>query len=162
MLCLTRKTDYALIALGHLAQRQDEIVSAREMAAAYDLPPALLMNILKTLQKNGVLSSVRGVSGGYQILTDLQRVSLFDLIRILEGKVEPGCDHDHEPGGPRSQRRGAVQAPIQALHFKLMQFLHDVSLADLVMPGRRIDVPAQMLQGSRARRRERELVSITN
>jgi Rrf2 family protein len=162
MLCLSRKTDYALIALGFLAERQDEVVSARDIASAYDLPAPLLMNILKTLGKHGILSSVRGVSGGYRIRADLEAVSLHELIRILEGKVEPGCDHDHEPDGPRSRRRGSVQAPIQALHYKLMQFLHDVALADLVMPGRRIDVPAESLRRSRPKNVNQELALAAN
>jgi iron-sulfur cluster assembly protein len=49
MLCLTRKTDYALIALGYLAERQDRVVAAREISRAFELPEALLMNILKRL-----------------------------------------------------------------------------------------------------------------
>jgi Rrf2 family protein len=146
MLCLSRKTDYALIALGHLAERRHEVVSAREVARAYDLPEALLMNILKALQKHSIVRSTRGIHGGYRIGIDLETVSLHELIRILEGKVEPGCDHEHDQGGPISVRGGSAQAPIQALHYKLMQFLHDVSLADLLMPGRRIDVPSEALR----------------
>ncbi|HEY1921691.1 MAG TPA: Rrf2 family transcriptional regulator [Tepidisphaeraceae bacterium] len=151
MLCLSRKADYALIALGYLAERPDLIVSARDVASVYNLPQALLMNILKRLQKHRLVVSTRGKKGGYRIGRDLDAVSLHELIRILEGKVEPGCDHEHEADGPVSIRSGSAQAPIQALHFKLMQFLHDVSLADLVMPGRRIDVPAEMLR--RAKRK---------
>jgi Rrf2 family protein len=150
MLCLTRKTDYALIALSHLCERPGSIVSAREIAAAYDLPGALLMNILKTLQKRGILESIRGVRGGYRLVADLGRVSLYRFIESLEGKVEPGCDHEGEPSLASEQKRGSVPAPIQALHFKLMQFLHDVAVADLVLPGRRIDVPAQSLRTVRS------------
>jgi Rrf2 family protein len=146
MLCLSRKADYALIALGHLAERREQIVSARDVASAYSLPQALLMNILKRLQKHGIIVSTRGMRGGYRIGVDLSAVSLHELIRILDGKVEPRCDHEHQPDGPVAVRGGSAQAPIQALHYKLMQFLHDVSLADLVLPGRRIDVPAEVLR----------------
>ena len=107
MLCLSRKTDYALIALGYLAERQEQIVSAREVAVAYSLPQALLMNILKRLQQHRIVVSTRGMKGGYRIGTDLDAVSLHELIRILEGKVEPGCDHDHDPDGPIAVRRGS-------------------------------------------------------
>jgi Rrf2 family protein len=151
MLCLSRKADYALVALGYLAERPDLVISAKDVASAYSLPRALLMNILKSLQKHRLVVSTRGKKGGYRIGSDLDAVSLHELIRILDGKVEPGCDHEHEPQGPVSVRGGSAQAPIQALHYKLMQFLHDVSLADLVLPGRRIDVPAEMLR--RAKRK---------
>jgi DNA-binding IscR family transcriptional regulator len=108
------------------------------------------MNILKTLGRHRVLRSRRGMHGGYQLGADLERLSLHDLIRMLEGKVEAGCDHQ--------RGRGSAEAPVAALHFKLMQFLHDVTLANLVMPGRRIDVPVEVLKS--ARRRKEELVGV--
>jgi len=144
MLCLSRKTEYALLALGYLAERPGQIVGAQDLAEAYALPTALLMNILKTLQQHQLLVSRRGMRGGYQVGADLERVSLHDLIRMLEGKVEAGCDHE--------RGRGSAEAPIAALHFKMMQFLHDVSLADLVLPGRRIDVPVEVLRTAKRRR----------
>jgi len=146
MLSLSRKADYALIALGHLAEQPDRVVSARDVAEAHNLPQALLMNILKRLQKHDIVVSTRGIRGGYRIGANLDAVSLHELIRILEGDVEPGCDQELEPDGTVGEAGGSAQAPIQALHYKLMQFLHDVSLADLVLPGRRIDVPAEMLR----------------
>ena len=60
MLTLTRKTDYALIALTHLAQGRDQCFSAREIAARYGLPLPLLMNLLKQLAQKGLAKSVRG------------------------------------------------------------------------------------------------------
>jgi len=151
MLCLSRKTDYALIALGYLAERPEAIVSAREISKAYELPLPLLMNLLKRLQNQGVVRSVRGVNGGYK-LGALQQLSLHELIRILEGKVEAGCDHEDAADGSPAVRSSAAHAPVQALHAKLMQFLHDVPVTDLVLPGRRIDVPSGALRRNRDRR----------
>ena len=146
MLCLTRKTDYALIALGYLAERQDRVVSALEIARAFALPEALLMNILKSLQGDGILQSTRGKRGGYRIAGDLDEISLYELIRVLEGKVEPGCDHEE---ASVIGRRGWKPAPIRAIQTKMMQFLRDMTLADLVLPGRRIDVPVEALSGAK-------------
>ncbi len=49
MLAFSRKTDYALIALTHMAQHPDECNSAREIANRYGVPLPLLMNILKSM-----------------------------------------------------------------------------------------------------------------
>src|SRR5687767_2122656 len=84
MFGLTRKTDYALIALAFLAERAERVWSAREIARAHDLPLALLMNLLKTLHQHGVLRSTRGAKGGYQIARDLSQMALYDLVSILE------------------------------------------------------------------------------
>src|SRR5579862_5799279 len=103
MISLTKKTDYALIALAYLGQHPGRVASAREIAEARNLPAALLMNILKELQHHGLLRSTRGVKGGYEIAADFNSVSLHQVIVALEGPVrliecagESSCHHDTE------------------------------------------------------------------
>src|SRR4051812_31025109 len=86
MLSLSRKTDYALIALAYLAERSGRVASAREIAASAGsepLPLALLMNILKTLHLHGIVNSTRGAKGGYRLGTDLDRTSLRTLVSVV-------------------------------------------------------------------------------
>jgi Rrf2 family protein len=144
MISLTRKTDYALIAIAFLAEHPRRIASAREIAEARDLPAALLMNILKELQHHGILRSTRGVKGGYEIAVDLHAVSLHELVVALEGPVrlvacagESTCQHDSETDANACRVSGhcAVQAPLQALHERLVKFLGEVPLAEVVLPG---------------------------
>ena len=146
MLSLNRKTDYALVALADMADRPGEWASAREIAERGDIPAAVLMNVLKTLHGGGILRSTRGMRGGYQIAGDLERLSLFDLVRVLErtdaepdaGGGEPACCGRYKIG-----RSG--HGPVHAFHHKLRQFLRSVMLCDLVLPGRRIDVPVELV-----------------
>src|SRR5690349_2284400 len=84
MFCLSKKSEYALVALAFLAEQPGRLASAREIAEARGLPIALLMNILKNLQGHGLLSSGRGVKGGYQLARDLGRLSLYELIAVVE------------------------------------------------------------------------------
>jgi Rrf2 family protein len=157
MFCLSKKTDYALIGLAFLSENPERVASAREIAEAYGLPLALLMNILKTLHQHGILLSIRGSNGGYQIAANLNAVSLYDLISLLE-RNEPAArvlDLQDEaaprvPARRRAKLAGPVAAPIEALHYKFRRFLKDVKLSDLLTPGRRIDVPLERL-GSRDR-----------
>jgi Rrf2 family protein len=124
-----------LISLGYLAEHLDQVVSAREIAERCQLPLPLLMNILKVLHQRGILRSTRGASGGYRLASDLSKLSLFELNELIErvenGSVEP------------SHKRLALHGPAQALQYRLIRFMKDVSVADLVMPGRRIDVPLE-------------------
>jgi Rrf2 family protein len=140
MLRLSRKADYALISLGYLAEHADRVLSAREIAEACGIPAALLMNILKELHQKGILTSVRGASGGYRIAVDLQSISLFDLMQALDG---------HEDGDTNGMAKMAIHGPAQALQYRLGRFMSEVTLADLVMPGRRIDVPLESIRRSR-------------
>ena len=88
MFCLSKKTDYALIALAFLGENPQTIRSSREIAQACALPRALVTKILKELHQAGILQSSRGSTGGYQIVANLEKHSLHDLIRLLE-QVEP-------------------------------------------------------------------------
>src|SRR5436309_8700346 len=90
MLSLSKRTDYALIALAYLAAHSGRVASAREIAQAYDLPLALLMQILKVLHQQGIVQSTRGTKGGYTLHADLDSLSLHDLIGVLEADRPPG------------------------------------------------------------------------
>src|SRR5258706_14443188 len=63
MLKLTKKADYGLIALKHLAVKKSS-ASAKEMADAYQIPLPLLSKVLQKLGKNGFLLSEHGTNGG--------------------------------------------------------------------------------------------------
>jgi Rrf2 family protein len=134
MLRLSKKADYALISLGYLAEHPEHVVSAREIAERCRVPLPLLMNLLKALHQRGVLRSVRGANGGYQIVSDLARMSLLELSGIVE-RVENGDES--------VAMRLALHGPAQALQYRLIRFMKDVTVADLVLPGRRIDVPSE-------------------
>lgn len=146
MLCLSKKTEYALIALAFLAEQSGRVASAREISQARNLPLPLLMNILKNMQGHGLLVSTRGVKGGYMLAGDLAAVSLQALISMVEcqghsGQDDCGClehvAHQIVPAGSHG--------PVQALQLRLASFLKDIRVADLVLPGRRIDVPVERL-----------------
>jgi Rrf2 family protein len=144
VLSFSRKTDYALIALAHLAGRTGQVASAREIAQTYPLSLSLVMKILKVLQHRGILRSVRGVKGGYQLGVDLHAVSLFDLIESLKG-MEPDATESNRIFREAAEAHLPTEPPLLAVHSKLMRFLKDVKLSDLVLPGRRIDVPVEMV-----------------
>lgn len=158
MLCMSKKTEYALVALAHLAGQGGRVASAREIAREHSLPAALLINILKNLQGHGLLRSTRGAKGGYQIDRDLNSLSLHELIAIVDcggdaGDGDCGCQ-EHAADVMRDLERNRVASspgPVQALQFKLVRFLREVRVADLVLPGRRIDVPVERLKLSNNR-----------
>ena len=140
MLCISKKVDYALSALSFLAVHAGRVCSAREIAETHNLPLPRLMNLLKRLHRRGLVRSVRGVRGGYLVSDQLGQISLYELITILE--VDPA----HRVNGEAIAGNGF--APIQALQYRLIRFLKDVSVADLIVPGRRIDVPLERVRST--------------
>src|SRR5438876_6166997 len=119
MLRLSKKADYALISLAYLAEHRGHVVPAREIAERCRLPLPLLMNILKVLHQRGILRSTRGATGGYRIASDLAQLSLLELSDSLE-RVENG----HEPAA----KRFALHGPAQAIQYRLIRFMKDVSV----------------------------------
>ena len=93
------------------------------------------------------------MKGGYRIDRDLNSLSLYELIAIVDcaghrcGR-DCGClDHLQDAANDLELARVAgSQGPVQALQFKLVRFLKEVRVADLVLPGRRIDVPVEHLR----------------
>ncbi len=149
MLTLTRKCDYALIALSHLSRFPDTVTSAREVSDQYKIPLPVLMNILKQLTREGIITSVRGARGGYRLAVDARELTLKSLILAIEGpvrlvrcadltsvngdgeKVEPCLRIDCCP----------VRGPVLQLHHKLDQFLAGVTLSDIVDPPIKLQTP---------------------
>ena len=135
MLTLTRKTEYGLIALCHLTQGGQKVVSARDIAEDRGVPLPLLMNILKKLNRSGYVSSVRGAHGGYVLAVAPERITLADLIEAVEGPVSlVRCTNPSKTArkcGLTSQcfiRRSVVK-----LHERLCTFLGAVTIADIAL-----------------------------
>jgi Rrf2 family protein len=85
MLKISRLTDYGLLATVYLARNPGQVVAAREIAEFYHLPLPAVTKVLKALNTSGLISSHRGVGGGYSFEGDPEIVTLGHLIEILEG-----------------------------------------------------------------------------
>lgn len=81
MLSLSKKTDYALLALSHLTRIGTErAASVREIAAQYDLPVELLAKILQKLAKAQLVVSTAGPTGGYRLARPAAEISIGAVI----------------------------------------------------------------------------------
>jgi Rrf2 family protein len=101
MLRLSKKTDYALIAMKHLAaQPEGGSASAREIAELYDIPLELLAKVLQKLVRQGLLASHQGIRGGYHLARPAALMSVADVVRAIDGPLmitacstqDDGCD----------------------------------------------------------------------
>ncbi len=82
MLKLTKKADYALIAMKHLAEHADEgACSAKDVADSYGIPLEALAKILQRLVKAGLLHSQHGMNGGYRLAREGRTISAFEVIQ---------------------------------------------------------------------------------
>ena len=96
MLRLSKKADYALMAVRHLAIRSDAgAASAREIAEQYDIPLELLAKVLQRLVRTGILRSTQGTRGGYVLSRPATLISVADVIQAIDGPVSvTACSTD--------------------------------------------------------------------
>jgi Rrf2 family protein len=88
LLKLTKKADYGLIAVLHLAEHADlGACSAKDLADMYSIPQEALAKILQRLTKAGLLTSQYGTNGGYMLSRDPRTITAYEVIRTIEGPL---------------------------------------------------------------------------
>ena len=100
MLKISRKVEYALVALRHFqSQDQDKLTSAKELANTYGVPQELLAKVLQRLARNNIIDAVKGPTGGYRLSKDPETIKMTDFFEIMEGPMgimdcyfDSGCD----------------------------------------------------------------------
>jgi Rrf2 family protein len=132
MLRLSKKADYALIAMKHLALRPDagNSSSAREMAETYSIPLELLAKVLQRLVRARILVSVQGTRGGYRLGRSPQAISVADVIQAVDGPLTvTACSPDDHRCDQYSQCN--VRDPLWKIRGRILDALNTVSVAEL-------------------------------
>ncbi|MCL4844958.1 MAG: Rrf2 family transcriptional regulator [Acidobacteria bacterium] len=98
MLRLSKKADYALMAMKHLALNADSgSTSAREIAEQYDIPVELMAKVLQRLARKSLLVSQQGTRGGYALARPATLISVADVIQAVDGPLTvTACATDDE------------------------------------------------------------------
>jgi Rrf2 family protein len=131
MLKLTRKADYGLIAMKHLAEHAvPGAFSAKDLADAYQLPQEALAKILQKLAKAKLLVSQQGTRGGYTLARSAAEITALEVIRAIEGPlfltscttVRGDCDQSG---------RCTVREPLQRVSQSIEAVLDRITIAEL-------------------------------
>src|SRR4051812_33557925 len=133
MLRLSKKADYALIAMKHLALRGDRgSSSAREIAGLYDIPIELMAKVLQRLVQRGLLASQQGTRGGYQLSRLPRQITVADVIQAIEGPVTvTACTT--EDGHCEQFTKCNVRDPLWRVRERILQALGECTIAQLAL-----------------------------
>jgi FeS assembly SUF system regulator len=133
MLKLSRLTDYAVVVLGEMSRAPGVLQAASSLSTKTGLPEPTVAKILKTLSRNGLITSVRGVAGGYRLERAAGEIPVSLIIAAMEGPISlTSCvsgSHDScalEGKCSMTGRWNPVNAAIQTA-------LEKVTLADMNM-----------------------------
>jgi Rrf2 family cysteine metabolism transcriptional repressor len=127
---VSAKAEYACIAMLELAANYQDPrpIHLKTIAAAHGIPPRFLIHILIQLKAAGMVLSVRGAAGGYQLSRPPAEISLADIIDTI----------DHAPArqspvtSSRSAAVKAVRTLWQEIDAEERRMLEELTLAELL------------------------------
>ena len=135
MLRLSKKADYALIAMKHLAQKREAVsTSAREIAEQYDIPIELMAKVLQRLVRTGLLISHQGTRGGYTLSRPSIAISVADVIQAIDGPFTvTSCSTDDNTC--EQYNKCSIRDPLWRIRERIVAALGTVSLAEMAAEG---------------------------
>lgn len=87
---LTKKNEYACLALIDLTKHYDkDYVKIIDIATRWSIPKKFLEQILMSLKTAGYVKSKKGSEGGYKLTKAPSKITLAEIIRLLDGPLAP-------------------------------------------------------------------------
>jgi FeS assembly SUF system regulator len=131
MLKLSKKADYALIAVKHLATHGvEKSHSAADIAEVYGISPQLLAKVLQRLAKHGLVTARHGSSGGYQLARHPKNISALEVISAVDGPMMiTSCVTSH--GACDQSNTCTVREPLRRVNESIVQVLRAVSISQM-------------------------------
>jgi len=133
MLRMSRLTDYAIVMMTYLATEPERVRSAHEVADGAHLRPPTVSKLLRLLTREGLLTSHRGVKGGYGLARDPDDITVAAIIRAIEGPIAltdcgiqtKGCEHEV---------LCSVRGHWQRINLAVRDALESITLSDMASP----------------------------
>jgi len=143
---ITHKTKYALKALMALADEKAadaEALRIEEVAERSGAPKRFLEHILLDLKRAGLIGSRRGRKGGYELIKEPRRISLAEVLRLIDGPMAPlpclsrkayrRCDDC------KDEKTCRVRAVFGGFYATYILMIESLTLADLMQDSRPIE-----------------------
>src|SRR6202140_1005190 len=131
MFKLSKKADYGLIAVKHLAMHRDvHACSANEISAEYGISSTLMAKVLQKLARHGVVVAKHGSGGGYQLARDPEQISALDVISAIDGPVLI-TSWGTSQGNCGATDRCPVREPLRRVNESILHVLSTVTISQM-------------------------------
>lgn len=132
MLSLSKKADYALLALSYLARSEaGRAVNTKEIAEQYAIPGELLAKILQRLARAQLVVSTPGPTGGYRLARAADSISIGSVVAAIDGA--PAITHCMKNAAQTCGQhdRCTVRLPLERINTRILQMLELISIAEI-------------------------------
>ncbi|MGF1539872.1 MAG: Rrf2 family transcriptional regulator [Pleurocapsa sp.] len=131
---LTTRGHYSVKALLDLSlQPGYGPTSVKTIAQRQDLPAPYLEKLLMEMRRSGIVRSVRGAQGGYQLASRPEQISLGKILEAVGETIEPLANYSPDT---KLAEDWVTFSLWQRLHQKLKEALYSITLADLYYDAR--------------------------
>lgn len=134
MLQLSKKVEYGLMALRHMAMNPiGRVFTAKEIALQCDIPYDLLAKVLQKLARAGIISSQQGVHGGYALARRPHEVQVFSVINTIE-EEKPKITECYAEGAESCSIFDActIRKPLEKVQRNLNILLENTTLEQII------------------------------
>lgn len=138
---LSTKGRYGLRAIIDLARYgENEPVSINSIAGRQNISERYLEQIVSLLKKENLVKSIRGASGGYVLARDMKEISVGDVLRALEGNLEPvQCAAYYSEEGCTASDGCVTKYVWKKINESIARTVDEISLEELVDESKRIN-----------------------
>ena len=130
MLKISKLADYAILVMSSISSQNDKILSAKDIAVETQLTEPTVGKLLKILTKHQLLSSERGVKGGYKSVRPANKITIAEIIEAVDGKIAM-IECDKINSGCTVESICTVSSNWQKISSAIRNALTDISLADM-------------------------------
>jgi len=139
---ISKMTDYGVVVMAQLAQATDAVVTAPDLASGAGLPAPTVAKILKRMTRGGLVTSHRGINGGYALSRPAEEISVADIIAALEGPVAVTACVDGATGEACTvENLCLIRGCWDRVNAAVKRTLGSMSLAEIAAPPNFIDLP---------------------
>ncbi len=132
MLSISKKTDYALMALSHLTRIEPgRSANTKEIAEQYNIPVELLAKILQKLAKAKLVVSTAGPTGGYKLARPAVEISVGAIIAVVDGPPAIVQCMKATANGCEQHTKCTIRKPLERINARILQMLSLISLAEI-------------------------------
>lgn len=127
-------TDYAIRIMSYMCKRSDECLTAKQMAGELGMTYQYFMKVMNYLKKAKWVTTVQGCNGGFTLAKDAKNLTLYDIIRIMEGElVINRCLEEDEYCSRCAASSCPVHDVFENLQNEMIASLSKVKIAELAI-----------------------------
>jgi len=130
MLKITKKTEYALMALRHIQlSGKNTIISAREISDQYQISYPLLAKIMQELARKKIVKPIQGPRGGYLLKANLEHMTLREFFEIMEGPL--GVIDCYQNSNCEIADKCNIRSPLQRINETVRNILDNMTVDEV-------------------------------